>query len=54
MQQAWAVRDDERDGAVGDFNGDSDPRLYGSDPNNGNTWDADRIYGCICSQLDWL
>ena len=31
-------------------NGDSDPRLYGSDPNNGNTWDADRIYGCICDE----
>lgn len=31
-------------------NGDSDPKLYGSDPNDGNTWDADRIYGCICDE----
>ena len=31
-------------------NGDSDPKIYGGDPNNGNTWDADRIYGCICDE----
>ena len=28
--------------------GNADPQIYGSDPNNSNTWDADRIYGCHC------
>jgi hypothetical protein len=23
---------------------------YGNDPNNGNTWDADSVYGCYCDQ----
>ena len=24
--------------------------LYGKDPNNGNSWDADSVYGCYCDQ----
>ena len=26
------------------------PNTYGSIPNNPATWDADRIYGCICDE----
>jgi hypothetical protein len=29
-------------------NGDSDPQEYGSDPNSVDTWDANRIHGCLC------
>ena len=29
-------------------NGDAAPVVYGSDPNSGHTWDADRVFGCAC------
>ncbi len=31
-------------------NGEPTPYVYGSDPNNGNTWDADKIMGCYCDE----
>lgn len=29
-------------------NGDATDYTYGLDPNNANTWDAHRIFGCMC------
>jgi hypothetical protein len=31
-------------------NGDPSPFVYGGDPNNGNTWDADHVFGCECDE----
>jgi hypothetical protein len=28
--------------------GNPTPYVYGSDPNHGNTWDADKVMGCFC------
>ncbi len=33
-------------------NGDATDYVYGTDPNNFATWDADRIFGCHCDD-DW-
>lgn len=31
-------------------NGDATERVYGSDPNNIDTWDYDRVHGCLCDE----
>jgi len=31
-------------------NGVLTPTLYGTDPNNGQTWDANRVYTCLCDE----
>ena len=31
-----------------DSDGNASPQEYGSTPNDPETWDADRIYGCFC------
>ena len=33
-----------------DADGTSSPILYGVDPNDASTWDADRIFGCKCDE----
>jgi hypothetical protein len=33
-----------------DVNGHSTPYTYGMTPNNPKTWDAQKIYGCICDE----
>mmetsp|Transcript_20841 Transcript_20841/g.63443 ORF Transcript_20841/g.63443 Transcript_20841/m.63443 type:complete len:684 (-) Transcript_20841:2166-4217(-) len=33
---------------LAETNGELTPVVYGSDPNNAATWDADRIFGCAC------
>ncbi|CAM9684713.1 unnamed protein product [Pylaiella littoralis] len=33
---------------VADINGDATDYTYGEDPNEGSTWDAQRIFGCYC------
>eukprot|EP00981_Chlorochromonas_danica_P002081 scaffold423_cov185-Ochromonas_danica.AAC.5 len=32
------------------FNGDATDFTYGTEANNINTWDADRIHGCLCDE----
>jgi hypothetical protein len=31
-------------------NGDAAPYGYGADPNAAATWDADKVYGCLCDE----
>ena len=34
-------------------NGDASPYVYGTDPNSGLTWDANRVFGCDCDS-GWM